>query len=166
MPTMPQATTKDFAVYFQRALASGLCRESDVRSWAEAMTGKYSGNVPSWLRELSVDPSAIKERLLDSVPGESNNEFVWKLMFASLGRSFRERRLSHGEVVYLLLSWAVARNVPDEYRRVAYLFDDYHEGIGPGWFAEEELRKRMTTFFEQFRAYEHLLPTPPPSGRG
>ena len=163
---MCQASTKDFATYFQRALASGLCRESDVKSWVEEMTGRCACNVPPWLRDLSVAPSKNKERLLHAVPGASNDEFVWKLMFASLGRSFRERRLSHGEVVYLLLSWAAARSVPEEYRRVAYLFDDYHEGIRPGWFAEEELRREMTTFFEQFRAYEHLLPASPPSGRG
>jgi len=44
---------------------------------------------------------------------------------------------------------------------VAYLFDDHHEGIGPGWFAEEELQKEMASFFEQFRDYEILLPTAP-----
>ena len=162
---MCQGTIKDFAAYFQRALASGLCREADVRSWAAEMTGKYAGNVPEWLRELSADPSASKERLLEAVPGESNDEFVWKLMFASLGRSFRERCLTDGQVVYLLLSWAVAGTVPEAYRRVAYWFDDHHEGIGPGWFAEEELHKEMSTFFEQFRAYEHLLPTSPQTGR-
>jgi len=156
---MSQASTKDFATYFQRALASGLCRESDVKSWVEEMSGSCAGNVPKWLRDLSIAPSLNKERLLDAVPGESNDEFVWKLMFASLGRSFRERWLSNGQVVYLLLSWAVAGTVPQEYRRVAYLFDDHHEGIGPGWFAEEELQKEMATFFEQFRAYEPLLPT-------
>jgi len=161
---MCQATIKDLAAYFQRALASGLCREADVRCWAAEMTEKYAGNVPEWLRDLSADPSANKERLLQAVPGESNDEFVWKLMFASLGKSFRERCLTHGQVVYLLLSWAVAGTVPEEYRRVAYLFDDYHEGIGPGWFAEEELQKEMTTFFEQFRAYEPLLPTSPQTG--
>jgi len=129
------------------------------------MTGKYAGNVPEWLRELSADPSASKERLLEAVPGESNDEFVWKLMFASLGRAFRESCLTDGQVVYLLLSWAVAGTVPEAYRRVAYLFDDHHEGIGPGWFAEEELHHEMATFFEQFRAYEHLLPTSPQTGR-
>jgi hypothetical protein len=41
------------------------------------------------------------------------------------------------------------------------LFDDPHEWIGPGWFAEDELRKEMAAFFEQFRAYEPLLPTVP-----
>ncbi len=158
---MDQASIKDIAVYFQRALASGLCRKTDVEFWAAEMIGQCAGDVPNWLLDLSVDPSANKERLLEAVPGESNEEFVWKLMFASLGRSFRERCLTHGQVVYLLLSWAVAGTVPDEYRRVAYLFDDYNEGIGPGWFAEEELQKEMATFFEQFRAYEHLLPTSP-----
>jgi hypothetical protein len=162
---MCQATAKDFATYFQRALASGLCLESDVKSWVEAMTARCAGNVPTWLRDLSAAPSATKERLLDAVPGESNNEFVWKLMFASLGRSFREHRLTKGQVVYLLLSWAVAGSVPEDYRRVAYLFDDHHEGIKPGWFAEEELQKEMATFFEQFRAYEHLLPSSPQASR-
>jgi hypothetical protein len=162
---MCQASTKDFATYFQRALASGLCRESDVKSWVEEMTGRCAGDVPKWLRDLSVAPSTNKERLLDAVPGESNDEFVWKLMFASLGRSFREHWLNNGQVVYLLLSWAVAGTVPEEYRRVAYLFDDHHEGIGPGWFAEEELRKEMATFFEQFHAYEPLLPTSPQASR-
>src|SRR6266487_1755926 len=161
---MYQASIKDIAVYFQRALATGLCCKADVEFWAAEMTGKYIGNVPQWLRDLSVDPSADNAPLLEAVPGESNSEFVWKLMFASLGRSFRERCLTDGQVVYLLLSWAVARTVPEEYRRVAYLFDDYHEGIGPGWFAEEELQKEMTTFFEQFRAYEPLLPTSPQTG--
>src|SRR6266550_5536391 len=144
---MYQASIKDIAVYFQRALATGLCREADVRSWADEMTGKYTGNIPGWLRDLSVDPAANRKRLLDAVPGELNEDFVWQLMFASLGRAFRERFLTPGQVVYLLLSWAVAGTVPEEYRRVAYLFDDYHEGIGPGWFAEEELQKEMTTFF-------------------
>src|SRR5438552_14409457 len=102
---MRQATTKDFAAYLQRALASGLCREADVRSWAEEMSGKYASNVPQWLRDLSGDPSANKERLLEAVPGELNEEFVWKLLFASLGRSFREGCLTRGQVVYLLLSW-------------------------------------------------------------
>jgi len=158
---MHQASVKDIAVYFQRALATGLCHNADVEFWAAEMIARCAGDVPNWMRELSVDPSANKERLLEAVPGESNDEFVWKLMFASLGRSFRERCLTHGQVVYLLLSWAVAGTVPDEYRRVAYLFDDYNEGIVPGWFAEEELQKEMATFFEQFRAYEHLLPTSP-----
>ena len=158
---MHQASVKDIAVYFQRALATGLCHNADVEFWAAEMIARCAGDVPNWMRELSVDPSANKERLLEAVPGESNDEFVWKLMFASLGRSFRERCLTHGQVVYLLLSWAVAGTVPEEYRRVAYLFDDYNEGIVPGWFAEEELQKEMATFFEQFRPYEHLLPTTP-----
>ena len=67
--------------------------------------------------------------------------------------------------VYLLLSWAVAGNVPEAYRRAAYLFDDHSEGIRPGWFAEEELQREMAAFFEQFRAYEHLLPISPQTGR-
>jgi len=162
---MEQASIKDIAVYFQRALATGLCRKADVEFWAADMSEKYTGNVPEWLRELSAYPSANNERLLEAVPGMSNDEFVWKLLFASLGRSFRERFLTPGQVVYLLLSWAVARTVPEAYRRAAYLFDDYHEGIGPGWFAEEALQKELATFFEQFRAYEPLLPTSPQSGR-
>ena len=160
---MCQASIKDIAVYYQRALASGLCRKTDVEFWAAEMTGKYAGDIPGWLRALSADPSANQGLLLEAVPGESNDEFVWKLMFASLGRSFRERCLTQGQVVYLLLSWAVAGTVPEAYRRVAYLFDDYNEGIEPGWFAQEELQKEMATFFEQFRSYEHLLPTSPPA---
>jgi hypothetical protein len=162
---MQQASVKDMAVYFQRALAAGLCREADVRSWAAETTGKYSGSIPEWLRDLSVDPTTNKERLLEAVPGELHEDFVWKLMFASLGRSFRERFLTRAQVVYLLLSWAVAGTVPEEYRRVAYLFDDRHEGIKPGWFDEEELQKEMANFFEQFRAYEHLLPSSPQASR-
>ena len=158
---MHQASIKDIAVYFQRALPTGLCRNADVEFWAAEMIGQCASDVPNWMQDLSVDPSANKERLLEAVPGESNDDFVWKLMFASLGRSFRERFLTPGQVVYLLLSWAVAGTVPEEYRRAAYLFDDYHEGIGPGWFAEEELQKEMAAFFEQFRAYEPLLPTTP-----
>ncbi len=161
---MDQASIKDIAVYFQRALASGLCRKTDVEFWAAEMIGQCASDVPNWMVDLSVDPSANKERLLEAVPGESNDELVWKLMFASLGRSFRERCLTPGQVVYLLLSWAVAGTVPEEYRRVAYLFDDYNEGIRPGWFTEEELQKLMATFFEQFRAYEHLLPISPQTG--
>src|SRR5207245_2173681 len=87
-----------------------------------------------------------------------------RLMFAILGSSFRERFLTPGQVVYLLLSWAVAGTVPEEYRRVAYLFDDHHEGIGPGWFAEEELQKEMASFFEQFRTYERLFRASPQTG--
>jgi len=162
---MHQASIKDIAVYFQRALATGLCHNADVEFWSTEMIGQCAGTVPNWLRELSVGASANKERLLEAVPGESKDDFVWKLMFASLGRSFRERLLTPGQVVYLLLSWAVAGTVPEEYRRVAYLFDDHHEGIGPGWFAEEELHKEMATFFEQFSAYEPLLPTSPQTGR-
>jgi len=158
---MHQASIKDIAVYFQRALATGLCRKADVEFWAAGMISQCAGDVPNWMLDLSVDPSANKQLQLEAVPGESNDEFVWKLMFASLGRSFRERSLTHGQVVYLLLSWAVAGTVPEEYRRVAYLFDDYHEGIEPGWFAQEELQKEMATFFEQFRSYEHLLPSFP-----
>ena len=161
---MYRASIKDIAVYFQRGLATGLCRKADVEFWAAGMVGQCAGDVPDWMLDLSVGPSANKEPPLEAVPGEPNEEFVWKLMFASLGRSFRERCLTHGQVVYLLLSWAVAGTVPDEYRRVAYLFDDYNEGIVPGWFAEEELQKEMTTFFEQFRAYEPLLPTSPQTG--
>ena len=161
---MDQASIKDIAVYFQRALASGLCRKTDVEFCAAEMIGQCAGDVPNWMVDLSVDPSANKERFLEAVPGESNDAFVWKLMFASLGRSFRERCLTPGQVVYLLLSWAVAGTVPEEYRRVAYLFDDYNEGIRPGWFTEEELQKLMATFFEQFRAYEHLLPISPQTG--
>ena len=158
---MHQASIKDIAVYFQRALPTGLCRNADVEFWAAEMIGQCASDVPNWMQDLSVDPSANKERLLEAVPGESNDDFVWKLMFAGLGRSFRERFLTPGQVVYLLLSWAVAGTVPEEYRRVAYLCDDYHEGIGPGWFAEEELQKEMAAFFEQFRAYEPLVPTSP-----
>ena len=158
---MHQASIKDIAVYFQRALATGLCHNADVEFWVSEMIGRCAGDVPSWMLDLSVDPSPNKERLLEAVPGESNDDFVWKLMFSNLGRSFRERFLTPGQVVYLLLSWAVAGTVPEEYRRVAYLFDDHHEGIGPGWFAEEELQKEMASFFEQFRAYEPQLPTSP-----
>src|SRR2546427_12280104 len=129
---MCQATIKDFAAYFQRALASGLCREADVRSWAAEMTEKYTGNVPKWLLDLSVDPSANKERLLEAVPGESNDEFGWMLMFARLGRSFRERCLTPGQVVYLLLSWAVAGPVPAEDPPVPYLLDEYNDAVPPG----------------------------------
>src|SRR5216117_994005 len=158
---MHQASIKDIAVYFQRALATGLCRNADVAFWVAEMIGQCAGDVPNWMLDLSADPSATKEGFLEAVPGESNDDLVWKLMFASLGRSFRERFLSPGQVVYLLLSWAVAGTVPEEYRRVAYLFDDYNEGIRPGWFTEEELQKQMATFFEQFRDYEILLPTAP-----
>jgi hypothetical protein len=162
---MYQASIKDMAVYFQRALATGLCRESDVRSWAEQTAGKYSGDVPQWLRDLSAQPSAMEQRLLEAVPGESNDELVWQLMFANLGRSLRNRGFTHGQVVYLLVSWAAAGSMPEEYRRMAYLFDDHHEGIAPGWFAEEELKKEMAAFFEQFRPYEELLPASPQTGR-
>ena len=161
---MHQASIKDIAVYFQRALATGLCHNADVEFWVSEMIGRCAGDVPSWMLDLSVDPSPNKERLLEAVPGESNDDFVWKLMFSNLGRSFRERFLTPGQVVYLLLSWAVAGTVPEEYRRVAYLFDDHHEGIGPGWFAEEELQKEMASFFEQFRTYEPLLPASPQNG--
>ncbi len=112
---MHQASVKDIAVYFQRALATGLCHNADVEFWAAEMIARCAGDVPNWMRELSVDLSAK----------------------------------------------AVAGTVPEEYRRVAYLFDDHHEGIGPGWFAEEELQKEMASFFEQFRAYEPQLPTSP-----
>src|SRR5439155_27209293 len=155
---------KDIAVYFRRALAAGLCHNTDVEFWAARMIGQCAGEVPNWMLDLSVDPAANKERALEAVPGESNDGFVWKLMFARLGRSFREGFLNTGQVIYLLLSWAVASTVPDEYRRAAYLFDDHHEGVGPGWFPEEELQKEIATFFEQFRAYESLLPTAPPHG--
>ena len=158
---MHQASIKDIAVYFQRTLPTGLCRNADVEFWAAQMIGQCAGDVPNWMLDLSVDPSANKEPLLEAVPGESNDDFVWKLMLAGLGRSFRERFLTPGQVVYLLLSWAVASTVPEDYRRAAYLFDDYHEGIRPGWFAEEQLQKEMAAFFEQFRAYEPLLPTSP-----
>jgi len=158
---MHQASVKDIAVYFQRALATGLCHNADVEFWANEMMGRCARDVPDWMRDLTLDPLANKERLLEAVPGESSDDFVWKLMFASLGRAFRERSLVPGQVVYILLSWAVAGTVPEAYRRAAYVFDDHHEGIGPGWFAEEELRKEMAAFFEQFRAYEPLLPTAP-----
>src|SRR5437870_529321 len=129
---MHQTSIKDIAVYFQRALATGLCHNADVEFWAAGMIGQCAGDVPNWMRDLSVGLSANKDRLLEAVPGESNDDFVWKLMLATLGRSFRERFLTSGQVVYLLLSWAVAGTVPEEYRRVAYLLDDHHEGIGPG----------------------------------
>jgi hypothetical protein len=158
---MHQAPIKDIAVYFQRALANGLCHNADVGFWAAGMIAQCAGAVPNWMQDLSVDPSANKERLLEAVPGESNDAFVWKLLFASLGRAFRERLLTPGQAVYLLLSWAVAGTFPDEFRRAAHLFDDHHEGIGPGWFAQEALHKEMAAFFEQFRAYEPLLPTAP-----
>jgi hypothetical protein len=64
-------------------------------------------------------------------------------------------------VVDLLPSWAAAGTRPEEDRRMACFFDDHHEGIGPGWFAEQELQSEMTAFFEQFRDDVPLLPTAP-----
>lgn len=155
---MRQPTTKDLAEYFRLALEAGLCRERDIEAWADHMIADCKTNIPEWLLNLSIDQEASKNKLLDAVPGESDLKPVWNLVQAHLGRATPAKLLTEECVVRILFRWQLERKVQKEHEGEVYALDDDFDGIKEGWNSPEKFRQYFVELFEQFRAFEHLVP--------
>jgi hypothetical protein len=157
---MRQPTIKDLAEYFRLALEAGLCREIEIEAWADKMIIEANSPTPDWLLNLSIERERSKTKVLESVPGESDQISVWNLVLAKLGIAARTKQMSQERVVRILFRWAVDRVMPEEYVSWAYTLDDGFDGHKAGWFFKSQFDKDFEDFFLRFQSLEPLLPEP------
>jgi hypothetical protein len=155
---MRQPTTKDLAEYFRLALEAGLCRENDIEAWADKMIADCKSDLPDWLLNLSIDGEASKNKLLDAVPGKSDPDTYWNLVFAHLGRAARANLLTEERIVRILFRWQLDRKIPKEHEGEVYGLDDGFDGIKEGWNSLEKFHQYFAEVFAQFREFENLIP--------
>lgn len=155
---MRQPTTKDLAEYFRLALEAGLCREKDIEAWADKMITESNTDIPDWLLNLSIDQEVSKNRLLDAVPGESDQTTVWNLVLAHLGRASKAKLMTKERVVRILFRWQLERKIPKDHEGEVYGLDDGFDGIKEGWNTLRKFEEYFAEFFEPFRAFENLIP--------
>ena len=155
---MRQPTTKDFAEYFRLTLEAGVCLETEIETWADAMIIETTSPIPDWLLNLSIERETSKFKILESVPGIADEITVWNLVLAKLGVAVRAQKIDQERIVRQLFRWVVERVLPEDYTSMAFTLDDGYDGVQEGWFLLSQFEKDFAEFFRTFQVYEKWLP--------
>ncbi len=155
---MKQPTTKDLADYFTLALEAGLCVEAEVTAWADQMIVENTTAMPGWLLNLSTDVEVSKAMLLSAVPGFSNKQLVWSILFAQMSRLIRAKKFSREHLVRSLYRWEVDGVLPKQYSNEVYALDDGLDGIKSGWHTERAFTEDCNKFFSKFEPFDSFIP--------
>lgn len=155
---MLKPTTKDYAEYFRLSLEAGLCREDEIESWAYKMIIETNPPVPNWLLSLSTDGEISKNKLLQSVPGEADQNVTWSLLLARLSTAYRAKHFSRIQIVEVIFRWISAGVIPSQFLQGAAKLDQSLDGMIDGWGSEDQFIKDFEDFLVPFRSFQSLLP--------
>jgi hypothetical protein len=155
---MRKPTTKDFAEYFRLAFEAGLCREKEIKNWADKMIIEKSLPTPDWLLNLSIEGETSKNKLLEAVPGKADKNTVYNLLLARVGITNRAKKFSRVQIVQMLFRWAIDKIIPEKNVNSVYVLSEGLDGISEGWNSEHQFVKDFEDFFVPFRSFESSLP--------
>jgi hypothetical protein len=154
---MRRPTIKDIAVFYDRALESELCRESEIVEWADSLIVDFQHPIPDWLLELSTNRDGTKASLLAEVPGESDEDTVWNLISVRLSQGYRNGYFTNQVVVRRLYLWTISEELPDELAATVYQLDHDYGGVVDGWNFVGKFESDLNRFLSRFQMAEEFF---------